>query len=348
VLDARIALQLGDFDLDIELHAKAATTVALLGPNGAGKTTALRALCGLLAIDDGRIALHGRVLDDPRAPTFVPPEKRAIGTVFQDYRLFPHLSALDNVAFGLRARGVRRRAARAEAARWLEIVGVDTLANARPHALSGGQAQRVALARALALRPRLLVLDEPLAALDATTRAETRRALRSYLAAHDGARVLVTHDPLDAAILADEIIVIERGRVVQTGSPHDIAARPRSPYVADLVGVNLLHGQSDGHRVTTATGELVVASAPVGQVFAVIHPRAVVIHRQPPEGSARNAWPGRIASVDDEGDRTRIRIDAAVSLVAEVTRAGARELGLTAGAHVWAAVKATEISVYEA
>src|SRR4051794_16365182 len=158
-------------------------------------------------------------MDDPAAGTFVVPERRGVGYVFQDYLLFPHLTALENVAFGLRARGVHRREARAAAARWLERLGVGEYAGARPRALSGGQAQRVALARALATEPRLLLLDEPLAALDAATRVEVRAELRRHLATFGGARLLVTHDPVEAMVLADRLVVLEDGRIVQSGRP---------------------------------------------------------------------------------------------------------------------------------
>src|SRR5262245_6345881 len=242
------------FTLDVEIAVAAGETVAVLGPNGSGKSTLLGALAGLLPLARGRVELDGRLLDDTAAGVWVPPEERPIGIVFQDYLLFPHLSALDNVAFGLRRRGLSRAAARAEAHAWLERVGIEELAAARPGQLSGGQAQRVALVRALAIAPLLLLLDEPLAALDVQTRAATRRTLRDRLAEFAGVRLVVTHDPLEALALAEHLIVIEDGRVVQSGNPDQVTARPRSPWVADLVGVNLFRGHAADDRILLPGG----------------------------------------------------------------------------------------------
>jgi molybdate transport system ATP-binding protein len=215
--------------------------------------------------------------------------------------------------------------------------------------LSGGQAQRVALARALISEPRLLLLDEPLAALDATTRASTRRDLRRHLADYDGVRVIVTHDPIDAAALADRLVVLESGRVVQTGTSAEISAHPRSPYVADLVGVNLLRGRGQQDRVVvSAEAALTVAGAVDGDLLAVIHPRAVTLHREAPEGSARNVWQGRVANVDRETDRVRVEVSGPVPIVAEITHGALDDLGLTDGSPVWVSVKATEIAVFPA
>jgi molybdate transport system ATP-binding protein len=197
-LDARVRCTLGSLELDVELHTAGGETIAILGPNGAGKTTLFRCLAGLLAIDQGLITLDDRVLDDPIAGVFVPANERPMGVVFQDYLLFPSLTAIENVAFGLRARGVPRGEARQRALTWLTRVGLDDHAHLRPGALSGGQAQRVALARALATEPRVLLLDEPLAALGAGAKSDVRRDLRRHLSTFDGARLLVTHDPVDA------------------------------------------------------------------------------------------------------------------------------------------------------
>ncbi len=223
---AQVRLTRGSLELDVEVAADEGEVVAVLGPNGAGKSSLLRALAGLLPLAQGQITLDGTVLEDPGKNIFVPPEQRPVGMVFQDYLLFPHLTVLENVAFGLRSRRVPAATARARA--WLERVGLTDLADVRPAALSGGQAQRVALARALATDPRLLLLDEPLSALDVTTRAETRRDLRRHLATVSGIRLVVTHDPLEAMALADRLIVIEDGRLVQSGPAAEVTARPRS------------------------------------------------------------------------------------------------------------------------
>ena len=346
-LEAAVELRLGTLTLDVELAVGDGELVVLLGPNGAGKTTLLRALAGLAPVDRGRVVLDGAVLEDTATRTWVPTERRPVGFVFQDYLLFPHLSALENVAFGLRARGVGRAEARRRAAAWLERVDLAAAAGARPRALSGGQAQRVALARALVSEPRLLLLDEPLAALDAATRTEVRRDLRRHLAGFDGTRLLVTHDPLEAMALADRLVVLEGGRVTQTGSPAQVSQRPRSGYVAELVGVNLYRGRADGAAVELAGGgRLIVAGDHRGEVFAAVHPRAVALHRRVPEGTPRNVLPGTAETVDVVGDR--VRVAGQVPIVAEVTPAAVGELRLADGGPVWASVKATEVTVYPA
>jgi molybdate transport system ATP-binding protein len=239
---ARFTLQRGALALELELTARSGETLALVGPNGAGKSTCLQALAGLLPIDAGSITFDGALLDGGPGAPFVPAEERGAGVVFQEHLLFPHLSALDNVAYGPRARGATRRDARARAARALERVGLAQHADARPAQLSGGQAQRVALARALAASPRMLLLDEPLSAVDASARIALRRELRAHLDEFAGVRIVVAHDALDAFALADRIAVLEDGRVVQSGSAAEICGRPRSRYVADLVGLNLFRG----------------------------------------------------------------------------------------------------------
>jgi molybdate transport system ATP-binding protein len=348
-LEARVGVRLGALTLDVELEAEPGETVVLLGPNGAGKTTLLRVLAGLLALDAGRVVVDCQVLDDPTSGAWVPTERRPIGYVFQNQALFPHLSALENVAFGLRARGARRRSADQQAQVWLERVGGAEHAGARPGALSGGQAQRVALARALVLEPRVLLLDEPLSALDATARVDTRRELRRHLDDHPGVRIVVTHDPVDAMTLGDRVIVLEAGRVVQAGPLAELRERPRSRYVADLVGVNLYRGAADGQRIRLrGEGELVAAGHARGDVFAVVHPRAVALHRHEPEGTPRNVLPGTVEHLDVEGDRVRVIVAGAVPVTAEVTPAAVTELELTPGAAVWASIKATEVSVYPA
>ena len=348
-LEAEVGLTLGRLELEVELAVETGELVVLLGPNGAGKTTLLRALAGLVALDRGRVVLDGAVLEDAAAGSWVPTEQRPIGFVFQDYLLFPHLSALENVAFGLRARGLGRTEARRRARAWLDRVGLAGHAGARPRALSGGQAQRVALARAMVGEPRLLLLDEPLAALDAATRTEVRRDLRRHLASFGGTRLLVTHDPLEAMALADRLVVLEGGRVTQSGRPAEVSQRPRSGYVAELVGVNLYRGQADGAAVELAGGGRLIATGDHrGEVFAAVHPRAVALHRRVPEGTPRNVLAGTADTVDVVGDRVRVRVTGQVPIVAEVTPAAVGELRLADGGPVWASVKATEVTVYPA
>jgi molybdate transport system ATP-binding protein len=348
-LEAKVQLTLGALALDMDLTIEEGEVVALLGPNGAGKTTLLKAIAGLVPFRSGQVRLDGQVLENAATREYVPTERRSIGVVFQEYLLFPHLSVLDNVAFGLRSRGTRPKEASQKASEWLARVGLSDYAKAKPTALSGGQRQRVALARALAPDPRLLLLDEPLAALDVTTRAEVRRDLKRHLASFPGLRLVVTHDPLEAVALADRLVVMEGGRLVQTGTPAEVTERPRSQYVADLVGVNLLRGQAERGSVRMPGGPMVAAAgAESGDVFAVIHPRAVALHRRRPEGSPRNVWSGRASNIELSGGRVRVRIDGAIPVVAEVTPAALKELELVEGQEVWLSFKATDVGVYPA
>ena len=348
-LDVAVRTHLGALDLDMQLTADEGEVVALLGPNGAGKTTLLRAIAGLAPIDSGHVRLEAKVLEDTATGQYVPTEERSIGFVFQDYLLFPHLNVIDNVAFGLRSRGVGGAEARRRAAGWLQRIGMEKRAHARPSELSGGERQRVALARALAPDPHLLLLDEPLSALDATTRTDVRRDLKEHLSSFRGVRLLVTHDPLEAAILADRLVVMEAGRHVQTGTAVEVTEHPRSKYVADLVGVNLLRGEADHGMVRLGDGASIAAAGAVtGDVFVAIHPRAVSLHRSHPEGSPRNVWSGRVRGIELYGDRARVRIEGQVSLVAEVTPAALAELKLGEGGDVWLSFKATDVGIYAA
>jgi len=346
-LDAVLGLSRGEsFRIDIALSIAPGRTVALLGPNGAGKSTAVAALAGLLALDRGRIALAGTVLDDPEENVFAPPEARRVGVVFQDYLLFPHLTVIENVAFGLRSRGTGRQEALAVASEWLARLGLSEQTRKRPEALSGGQAQRVALARALATEPDLLLLDEPLAALDVTTRVELRHTLAQHLDTFSGPRLLITHDPTEAFLLADEICVIEGGSITQTGAPDDIRLRPRSPYVADLAGANLVTGHAS-HGLVDAGGHLlhIVGTEVSGPVLATIRPAAISVHKRQPEGSPRNAWPTTIDLIEHLGERVRLRVGDPLPLAVEITEESSRELQLVRGSVIWVSVKATEIGV---
>jgi molybdate transport system ATP-binding protein len=348
-LQAQVVARRGGFELDAAVQAVPGEVLAVLGPNGAGKSTLLRALAGLLPLTGGHVRLGGRVLDDTAAGIRTAPEHRRIGVVFQDYLLFPHLTALDNVAYGLRARGMRRAAARRAAAPWLDRVGLAEHAGRRPRELSGGQAQRVALARALVLAPELLLLDEPLAALDAGTRLSLRTDLRRHLTSYGGPAIVVTHDAVEAMVLADRLVVLERGRIVQQGDPADVARHPRTDYVASLVGVNLYRGTATGGRVTLDGGGTLLSADPAadGPVYVALRPSAVALHRQPPTpGSPRNTWTGAVSGLETVGDRVRVSVAGSPPVFADVTPAAAAELGLAAAAEVWMTVKASELVVY--
>ena len=350
-LTADLQLRRGAFGLDLELVVAPGEVVVLLGPNGAGKSTALRALAGLLRLDAGRIEVDGLVLADPGIGVHQPPYARPIGVVFQDYLLFPHLSVLDNVSFGPLARGLGRSEARQRAVSWLQRIGIVDLAAARPRMISGGQAQRVALARALATEPGLLLLDEPLAALDARTRLQVRGELRRHLGGYSGAALVVTHDPIDASVLGDRLVVIEHGRVVQQGSPGEVARRPRTDYVARLVGLNLLAGRAAGRSVTLpGGGSVTLAHQSDGEVYVAFRPTAVALFLERPAGTPRNIWPGWIVGLEPHGDGVRVEVggvpDRTTSILAEVTPAAVADLHLGPGATVWAAVKASDIEAY--
>ncbi|WP_406325428.1 ABC transporter permease [Streptomyces niveus] len=326
------------------LDAEPGTTIAVVGPNGAGKTTLLRALLGLTPRAHAELRLGA--LD----VTALPPHRRGVAWVPQDGALFPHLSALSNTAYGLRAQGVGRAEARRSAQLWLDRLGVGHLAHRRPAQVSGGQAQRVALARALATNPRLLLLDEPLAALDQTTRARVRHTLRSHLEGFGGVCLMVTHDPVEAVSLADRVLVLDEGRVVQDAPPADVTRRPRSPWVARMLGRNAWPGTAtaDGLALTDG-GLLVVADPPPPgtRALAIIAPEAVSVHRDRPSGSPRNVWPGTVREITSSGSRLRVLItsEQAPDLVAEITPQAAVELGLADGVPVWTSVKATEATV---
>ncbi|WP_329392457.1 ABC transporter permease [Streptomyces sp. NBC_01716] len=328
----------------LTLDAEPGTTIAVVGPNGAGKTTLLRALLGLTPRAHAELRLGA--LD----VTALPPHRRGVAWVPQDGALFPHLSALSNTAYGLRAHGATRAEARRTAQLWLDRLGVGHLAHRRPAQVSGGQAQRVALARALATSPRLLLLDEPLAALDQTTRARVRHTLRSHLEGFGGVCLMVTHDPVEAVSLADRVLVLDEGRVVQDAPPADVARHPRSPWVARMLGRNAWPGTATAAGFAPTGGGLLVVADPLPprtRALAIIAPEAVSVHRDRPSGSPRNVWPGTVREITSSGSRLRVLItsEEAPDLVAEITPGAAVELGLADGVPVWTSVKATEATV---
>lgn len=344
---ADFTVQRDEFTLSVDIDLEPGSVVAVLGPNGSGKSTLLRALAGLIPVQSGTLQIDGRTVDDG-SRVFVSPRERSVGVVFQDYALFPHLSVLENVAFGPRARGLGRNAARQGAQVMLERLGLTDFADRRPGQLSGGQAQRVALARALATEPTLLLLDEPLSALDVDTRQDVRVELERQLAQFSGCALVVTHDPLDAMLLADRVLVLEDGLIVQDETPAELARRPATPYVASLMGVSLIRGTADhGVLAIDGGGALHLADASLsGRALAVVRPESVTLHRQRPEGSARNVWPGQVTSVQPMHDRVRVHVDGTPPIIATVTPAAIADLRLARGVDVWMTVKAVEIDAY--
>ncbi|WP_328302206.1 ABC transporter permease [Streptomyces sp. NBC_00435] len=331
---------------ELTLDAEPGTTVAVVGENGSGKTTLLRALLGLTPRAHAALKLGD--LD----VTALPPHKRQVAWVPQDGALFPHLNALANTAYGLRAHGMPKAEARKEAHRWLDQLGVGHLAHRKPGELSGGQAQRVALARALAARPRLLLLDEPLAALDQTTRAHVRHTLRRHLAGFGGVCLIVTHDPVEAVSLADRVLVLSDGRTLQDATPSEVTRHPRSPWVARMLGRNAWPCTANREGLTLATGGVLVAADPLpegAQALAIIAPEAVSLHRERPVGSPRNVWRGVVREITVVGSRLRILItsEQTPDLIAEITPQAAADLALADGSDIWASLKATEVTLVE-
>lgn len=348
-LEAVVVVERPQHTLAVSLAAAPGDVVAVVGPNGSGKTTLLRALAGLQELTSGNLACGGRTWEDSSTGIRLSAQQRRVGMVLQDILLFPHLTALDNVAFGPRSRGADRGAARRAAASWLERLGVGELAPRRPRQLSGGQAQRVAIARALATDPALLLLDEPLAALDVGAAMALRLELARHLSEYGGITLLVTHDAIDALTLANRVVVLDDGRIAQQGSPEEVAALPRTAHVARLVGLNVLSGESSGSRVRLADGSELVTTTPYdGPAHITFPPTAVTLSREPGTGSARNRWHGRVLSVAPNGLVVRVHLDAAGGLIADVTGESAGRLGMAPGQDLWASVKATEVTVHEA
>jgi molybdate transport system ATP-binding protein len=346
VLRVDAAARLGAFALDVALEVPAGCCLALAGPSGAGKTSVLRVVAGLLRPERGRVACGEEVWLDTQRGVDVAPEHRRCGYVFQEYALFPHLNALDNVAYGLA--GLRRGERRSRALEFLERFGVGHLADARPASCSGGERQRIALARALARRPRALLLDEPLSALDARTRARAVRELGALLREARLPALLVTHDFMEAALLGQRVGVMDAGAILQLGTAAELAAAPASAFVADFTGAVVLSGVArDGPQGLTLVdldggGTVASTDAGRGPVAASVYPWEVAVEpgAHPPAGSQQNRLPAEVVSITTMGNRVRLGLAAPQPLACEITRASAEQLGLVAGRRVTAVWKA--------
>jgi molybdate transport system ATP-binding protein len=342
-LSVSVSQRVGTFALAVELSAGPGLGV-LVGPSGAGKSLTLAMIAGIARPDEGAIIVDDQVMVDTEHGVWVPPQDRRVGMVFQHSLLLPHRSVIDNVALAVRDGGRNRR--RREALSWLGEVDGRDWADRRPNELSGGQAQRVALARALAGSPRLLLLDEPFSALDLPVRQRLRALLRGIVARRRIPTLFVTHDPAEAFELADEIHVLEDGRITQSGTVDDIRLRPRARYAAQLSGTNRYTGEAGNGTVTVGDHRLTIVDRAVeGPVSVGIRPAAVSVHRTPPDGSPRNHWRTVIVQLDHIGDRTRLATGHPLPMVVEITTAATTELGLAIDETVWLAVKATEIDV---
>ena len=334
--------QLAARNFDVSLQLPEAETLALLGLNGAGKSTVLQLLSGLLTPDSGHAQLNGRALFG------LSPHERRIALMAQEPLLFPHMSAVNNVAFGPRSRGLPKADATQAALRWLDEVDAAEFADRKPAELSGGQAQRVALARALAAEPELLLLDEPLAALDVDIAVAVRQPLRRVLRGRTA--ILVTPEILDAVLLADRIAVLDDGRVVEEGPTQDVMRQPRSAFAASLCGLNMVTGLAlDEYALRSDTtvihGEPEPPLTAGQQAIAVFRPSAVSVHRAEPSGSPRNVVRGALTALEPQAHLVRVRM---AELSADITPASVAELDLTVGSDVWFAVKAAEVALYPA
>lgn len=341
-LEAHVVVRRPAHVVDVSIEAEPGDVVAVVGPNGSGKTTLLHALAGLVPLSSGHVRCDGEW-------SGLSVQQRRTGMVFQDILLFPHLTVRQNVAFGPRSRGASRREALATAESWLARVGLTEYADRRPAQLSGGQAQRVALARALASDPVLMLLDEPLASLDVGVAMAMRVELARHLREYGGISLLVTHDAVDVQAVANRVVVLEDGRVAQSGTPAEVAAAPRTEHVAQLVGLNVLRGTSAGTRVLLDGGAQLVSVTPYdGPVLACFRPSAVTLTADEPTGSARNRWRGTVLSAVPHGEVTRVHVNAAGGVFADVTPESVVRLGLVPGRSVWAAVKASETQIHPA
>ena len=359
-LEARVQLSRGAFTLDVALSAAPGETIGLLGPNGSGKSTLVEALAGLLTLESGEITLDGNAIERPADRIRLAPQERPFGVMFQGLWLFPHLDVLENVAFGPRARGVSRRDARSRAEQLMTRLELSALAARKPSELSGGEAQRVALARALAVEPRVLLLDEPLSALDLEARPRTRSLLQQMLQEFDGVRLVITHDPLEALLFADRLVILENGRIVQSGPADLVRRRPLTPYVAGLSGVTLLRGRLrrvngtpeldvDGLRLSVPHLDVAAASADVAAasaVLATVPPEAVRLTTAKPGSDGGVLLAGEIEGIELASHRSLVRLQTRPRLCAAVPTESVSRQGLRPGLRVWASIDASAIDVY--
>jgi len=349
LLNIEVGKSYGSFSLEASLSVAAGETMALVGPTGCGKTTCLMIIAGILAPDWGRVMLGDRALCDMEKGIWCPPHKRNIGVVFQDYALFPHMTAFDNVAYGLKAKGVRGDTLRKKALAALEMVGIPELAHRKPPQLSGGEKQRLALARAAAVDSPVLLLDEPISALDPHTRDSVRRELKSLISSLGKTTIVVTHDPVDAFTLGQKICVLEGGRVQQIGDSMGLLLYPKTPFVARFMGTNFFSGRvvdarTDGlTEISVNVATVFTADRAEGEVAVSFLPSEVTLSLSRPDGSSLNVFQGTVEDVVNLGDRVRVSIRSDVPIVAEISHRSFAHLGISEGQNVFASFKATAV-----
>lgn len=339
----------GSFCLEAAFSVAAGETLALVGPTGCGKTTCLMIVAGLVMPDKGLVRFGERSFCDTGAGIWVAPEKRNVGTVFQDFALFPHMTVFENVAYGLRGKRIKGQRLRGKVVAALEMVGIGDLAGRKPAGLSGGERQRLALARAIAIETPLLLLDEPVSALDPHTRDSVRRELKALINSLGKTTVVVTHDPIDALTLGQRICVLEGGRVQQIGERRELLLYPKTEFVARFMGTNFFTGSvtnvnGDGLREMRVNGASIFTVETVeGEVSISFFPSEVTLSAEPPVGSSLNVFAGIVEDVVHLGDRVRVSVRSQVPIVAEVTHRSFVSLGLAEGQPIYASFKATSV-----
>ncbi len=344
-LVAEIELRAHGFTLDVDFTVRAGHTAVMVGPNGAGKSTTLAAIAGLVRPRRAYIAAPQRVFVDTERDIDLAPEQRRVGVMFADGLLFEHMTVSRNVAFGMSGRGALRNQRLTGA---LDAFDLTALRDRRPSQLSSGQAQRVALARALSSDPDVVLLDEPLARIDHAARPAMRRMLRSAFERTGAPRLVITHDATEAFLLADQMLIIEDGRITQRGTPEEVRRHPRTTYAAQLAGTNLFRGTAANGRTRLSDYPVEITSSDTttsGAVLLTVHPRAATLHASEPSGSPRNVCAGVVEVVEPLGEVTRVVLAQPLPLTVDITPGAARELGLTPGSHVWVAIKATEVEL---
>jgi molybdate transport system ATP-binding protein len=351
MLEANVQARVGRFELACDLAVEAGKAVALVGASGAGKTTMLRAVGGLVRPYAGRVVCDETSWSDTTRGVFLSPQERSCGMVFAEYALFGHLSVLENVCFGLRALGTDRALARAKALDLLALFQIEPLAARRANTLSSGEMQRVALARALAVAPRVLLLDEPLSAIDVQRRAPIRASILRHIEETGIAAVVVTHDPIEALLFARDLIVMDAGSVVQRGKAPDLRERPRSGYVAAFAGVNLYEGSATPEPGGISTvkvdgAELAVIGQWQGHVALVVDPDAVILSKEQPHSSARNCLLGEVVLAYPEGNAVRVTLASSPPVIARISQKSAGELDVKPGMQLYASFKAGEVRVH--